>query len=332
MKGMNKFMRRCLITALVLLLIGCVISGTGWVLGGFRQMEKINEIGWFPFVYQGDSVHWSLGFADNEGAFGKDWEKKGYLPIEDGGHASFSADSCRELELELGGCSLYLQESEDDQVKIDVEGNALRFYWLLDGSTLRIRNAGRTKIAGSADKIYLSLPTDFIFDEADVTIGAGTMRGDALRARDLDMVVGAGTCDVQELAGNEISMEIGAGDVKTAHLDAEELSVDVGAGEADLRGVSVRRELDLNLGAGNAEIEGEITGELSVECGMGNVAMRLAGSEDDHAYDVSCNMGNVRVGSRKIDGLSASQEWNSGQRSVFEIECNMGNVEISFAE
>lgn len=324
-------MRGCLLTALVMLIVGCVICGVCWLFGGFRQLDQINGLANIPFFhYQGNGLHWSFGFGDDESEFGKDWEKERYLRIKDGETVSFQASSFRELDLELGACTLYLQESADDQIYVSVEGNVLRHYYLVDGSTFRIRNAGKTIIAGKSDKVYLKIPKDFLFDEADVTIGAGTLEGGALRAGDLSMDVGAGECSLDEISGNEVSLNVGAGAIRTENLDAEKLDLDVGAGEFRLKGVSVTRELDLELGMGNAEIDGTVTGNMNVDCGMGNVTMRLTGSEDDHAYEVDCGMGSVEIGNRNYGGFSTEQKWNSGQGSVFEIECNMGNVKISF--
>lgn len=323
-------MRRCLLTALTMFIVGCVISLVCWMFGGFKQIDTLSSLASIPFFhYEGNGLNWSFGFHDDS-EFGKDWEKERYLRIKDGETVSVLASYVKELDIELGACTLYLQESADDQIYIFVDGNALKHYYLVDGSTLRIKNTGRTKITGKSDKVCLQLPKDFMFDEADVTLGAGLMEGGALRAGDLSLEVGAGTCSLDEISGNEVSLDVGAGKIKTKMLDAAELKLNVGAGEFRLKGVSVTEKLDLELGMGNAEIDGTVTGNMNVDCGMGNVTMRLAGSEDDHAYEVDCGMGSVEIGGRSYGGFATEQKWNSGQDSVFEIECNMGNVKLSF--
>lgn len=327
---MNKFMRGCLLTALTMFIVGCAISLVCWMFGGFRQIDTLNSLASIPFFhYEGNGLNWSFGFLDDS-EFGKDWGKEKYLRIKDGETVSVMASYIKELDLELGASTLYLQESADDQIYIYVDGNRLKHYYLVDGSTLRIKNTGRTKITGKSDIVCLQLPENFMFNEADVTLGASLMEGGALRAGDLSIEVGAGTCSLDEISGNEVSLDVGAGSIKTKMLDAAELKLNVGAGEFRLKGVSVTRELDLELGMGNAEIDGAVTGNMNVDCGMGNVTMRLTGSEDDHAYEVDCGMGSVEIGGRRFSGLATEQEWNSGQESVFEIECNMGNVKLSF--
>lgn len=330
---MNKFMRGCLLTALTMFIVGCVISFVCWIFGGFRQADTLNSLASIPFFhYEGHGLNWSFGFHDDS-EFGKDWEKEHYQQVKSEESVSFPADSFRKLDLELGACTLYLQESADDQIYFSVEGSVLRHYYRTEGSTLYIRNAGKVKLSGKHDdKVYLSIPADFVFDEADVIIGAGMLKGDALRAGDLSMEAGAGGCSLNEISGNEVSLDVGAGMIETKILDAAELKLNVGAGEFRLKGVSVTRELDLELGMGNAEIDGSVTGNMNVDCGMGNVKMHLTGSEDDHAYEVDCGMGSVEIGGRNYGGLATEQKWNSGQGSVFEIECNMGNVKISFED
>lgn len=325
-------MRGCLLTALTMFIVGCAISLVCWMFGGFRQIDTLNSLASIPFFhYEGHGLNWSFGFHDDS-EFGKDWEKEKYLRIKDGETVSVLASYIKELDLELGASTLYLQESADDQIYIHVDGNRLKHYYLVDGSTLRIKNTGRTKITGKSDKVCLQLPKDFVFDEADVTLGASLMEGGALRAGDLSIEVGAGTCSLDEISGNEVSLDVGAGEIKTKLLDAAQLKLNVGAGGFHLKGVSVTRELDLELGMGNAEIDGTVTGNMNVDCGMGNVTMRLTGSEDDHAYEVDCGMGSVEIGGRSFGGLATEQKWNSGQDSVFEIECNMGNVKLSFED
>lgn len=329
---MNKFMRGCLLTALTMFIVGCVISFVCWMFGGFRQVNTLSSLANIPFFhYEGHGLNWSFGFFDDS-EFGKDWEKEKYLRIKDGETVSVMASYIKELDLELGACTLYLQESADDQINIYVDGNRLKHYYLVDGSTLHIKNTGRTKITGKSDTVCLQLPEDFMFNEADVTLGASLMEGGALRAGDLSIEVGAGTCSLDEISGNEVSLDVGAGSIKTKMLDAAELKLNVGAGEFRLKGVSVTRKLDLELGMGNAQIDGAVTGNMNVDCGMGNVTMHLAGSEDDHAYEVDCGMGSVEIGGRSFSGLATEQEWNGGQESVFEIECNMGNVKLSFED
>lgn len=326
-------MRGCLLTALTMFIVGCAICLVCWMFGGFRQIDTLRSMANIPFFhYQGNGLHWSLGFIDDESEFGMDWEKERYSRIKDGETASVLASYIKELDIEVGACTLYLQESADDQIHIFVDGNKLRHYYLVDGSTLRIRNTGRTKITGESDIVCLQLPEDFMFDEADVTLGASLMEGGALRAGDLSMEVGAGTCSLDEISGNEVSLDVGAGDIQTKMLNAAQLKLNVGAGGFKLKGVSVTREFDLELGMGNAEIDGTVTGNMNVDCGMGNVTMRLTGSEDDHAYEVDCGMGSVEIGGRSYGGLATEQKWNSGQGSLFEIECNMGNVKLSFEE
>ena len=77
---MKKFTKGCLMTALILFLVGVVICGVSGLLGGFRQVREMNGIGGIPFGYHKSADgNWHLGFFHNNGEIGKEWEKERYL-------------------------------------------------------------------------------------------------------------------------------------------------------------------------------------------------------------------------------------------------------------
>ena len=128
---MKKFTKGCLMTALILFLVGIVICGVSGLLGGFRQIREMNGIGGIPFGYHKSADgNWHLGFFQNNGEIGKDWEKERYLAISEGQEngISMNADAFTELDIEMADCFLYLEESQDDQIRVYVEGDDLRYY------------------------------------------------------------------------------------------------------------------------------------------------------------------------------------------------------------
>lgn len=328
---MKKFTKGCLMTALILFLVGCVICGVCGLLGGFRQIKEMDGVRGIPFgYYRNAGGDWQVGFINN-GDIGKDWEKERYLRIEEGkgNEISFLAASCDGLDLELAECCLYLEESADDQIRVYVEGDTLRYYWMLDGKTLCLRNAGR-RASHTEDEIHLSIPRGHAFDEVEVEFGAGVLKAAPLLAKNVSLDVGAGVCELQEIVGEEVDAAVGAGSLLIEGLYAEDVSLQAGAGELIVRDISVSDSLDLDMSMGSAEIDGTIEGDLDLDCGMGEVIMKLTGSEEDHSYDVDCGMGAVRVGSHSHGGVASSRSWNSGKESHFDIECDMGSVEIRF--
>ncbi len=334
---MKKFTKGCLTTALILFLMGIVICIVCGFLGGFRQLAEMDGIGGIPFGYHiDDAGDWHFGFVrsvNSGGKIGKDWEKERYLRLSEGkeNEVSLQADSCTELDIEVTKCDLYLEESKDDQIRVYVTGDTLRYYWLMDGSTLCLRNAGRWTNHAD-DKIYLCIPAGKMFKEVEIEFGAGILNAVPLQTQTASIDVGAGVCTLQGIAADDADLNVGAGQLVVENLSVKEADVSVGAGELNVQGMAVSDVMDLEMNMGTAALEGALDGDLSLECGMGNVTMHLAGSEDDHSYDVECGMGDVQVGHQSHGGFAASKSWNSGKGSQFDIDCNMGNVVITFEE
>lgn len=334
---MKRFTKGCLTTALILFLVGIVICGVCGLLGGFRQLAEMDGIGGIPFGFHvDDDGDWQFGFfrtADRKGKIGKDWEKERYLRISEGkeNEVSLHADSCTELDIELTQCDLELEESKDDQIRVYITGDTLQYYWLMDGSTLRIRNAGR-RSNHTDDEVHVCIPAGKEFKEASVEFGAGVLNAVSLQAREASINVGAGVCEIQGLAADSADLLVGAGQLLVERLDAREADVSVGAGELTVKGMTVGDALDLDMSMGTATLKGTVEGDLSLECSMGDVTMNLTGSEDEHSYDVECGMGDVRIGSHGHGGFAASKSWNDGKDSQFDVNCSMGSVTITFEE
>ncbi|MDE7232607.1 MAG: hypothetical protein K2N37_06000 [Lachnospiraceae bacterium] len=202
---MKKFTKGCLMTALILFLVGVVICGVSGLLGGFRQIREMNGIGGIPFGYHKSADgNWRLGFFHNNEEIGKDWEKERYLAISEGQEngISLNADAFTELDIELADCFLYLEESKDNQIRVYVEGDDLRYYWLADGSTLCLRNAGKMK-SHDDDEVHVSIPADKTFREMEIDFGAGLLAATTpLNAQEMDIMVGAGECDIMEISAD----------------------------------------------------------------------------------------------------------------------------------
>lgn len=332
---MNKFTKGCLMTALILFLVGIVICGVSGLLGGFRQIREMNGIGSIPFGYHKNADgNWQIGFLHNNERIGKDWEKERYLLISEGQEngISMNADAFTELDIELADCVLYLEESKDDQIRVYVEGDDLRYYWLVEGRTLRLRNAGKMK-SHDDDEVHVSIPADLSFRELEIDFGAGLLvAATPLNAQEMDIEIGAGECELMEVSADEADIMVGAGKLFVGALGIRTAEITVGAGELTVDDIIVNDKLDLSIGVGSAMVNGTILGDLSLDCGMGTAAMALTGSEDDHSYEVEVAMGNVLIGHHDHGGFAASRSWNSGKDSRFDIECDMGSVAIAFED
>ena len=72
---MKKFTKGCLMTALILFIIGLILSIVCGLLGGFRELRKMGIVYGIPFVWDWDDDNdWRIGFFRSSGYDGDDLE------------------------------------------------------------------------------------------------------------------------------------------------------------------------------------------------------------------------------------------------------------------
>ncbi len=351
---MKKFTKGCLLTALVLFLVGLLLCAACGLAGGFRQLYKMGGMYSIPFVSWIDGAGgWGIGnfryleelediedIGDTRKAIDRELEKKRKELEEKKEQLSLTADTLGSLEIDVEDCDVVIWESEDAHVWISVYGNSNRPHYSIENdggkSRLRIENEVEHHLGhwrnGPSDAVYLWLPEGCSLVECDIDVGAGYMGSIFLKAKEMKVNVGAGLLEADGFEGEDVSLTVGAGEILADRITAGTAKFEIGAGHMGIDDLSVSGEMDLALSMGQAEAAGTISGDLDLECEMGEVFMRLTGSEEDHSYDVECGMGSVTVGSYAQSGFAAERSWNSGKGSQFDIDCDMGNVTVTFEE
>lgn len=364
---MKKFTKGCLMTALVLFLVGIVLCGVCGLLGGFRELEEMGSIKGIPFVWRMDSDgDWRIGFFRSPSYDRDDWEeleeleeiediesveevrrvvdqtmekkrkelegKKEQLPL--------TAEMLGSLEIDVDECNVVIWKSEDANAWISVDGNTNRPHYAIENedgrSELSIENEVVHHIGhwrnGSNDTVYLWLPEGCALEECEISMGAGYMDSIFLKAKKMKAELGAGMVTTDGFEGEKISVTVGAGELLADRITAGTADFEIGAGHLSIEDLTVSGKADLEVSMGIAEVAGTLSGDLDMDCDMGEILMRLTGSEDDHSYNVECGMGNVDVGSYSHGGFAAHKTWNTGKNSEFDINCNMGNITVTFED
>lgn len=364
---MKKFTKGCLMTALVLFLVGLVLCIVCGLLGGFRELEELGNVKGVPFVWGRDADgEWRIGFFRSPGYDREDLEeleelediediesveevrkvvdqtmdkkrkelegKKEQLPL--------TAENLGSLEIDVEECNVVIWQSEDEHVWYLADGNTGRPRYSIEDengrSKLSIENEVEHHIGhwrnGPNDTVYLWLPEGCALEECEISMGAGYMDSILLKAKELKAELGAGMVTADGFEGEKIIVTVGAGELLADRITAGIADFEIGAGHLSVEELAVSGKLDLEVSMGAAEVAGTIAGDMDVECGMGEIVMSLTGSEDDHSYYVECGMGNVDVGSYSHGGVASHKSWNAGKSSYFNINCNMGNVTVTFEE
>lgn len=213
-----------------------------------------------------------------------------------------------EIEVNIGGAALYINESDSDTFGIRKEGTGEYNIYASQG---RIYLEGNKKNhVRSNEKVYLSIPKDMTFNYIELNVGGGYLGASSLSADEMELTAGAGLIEVEQ-------------------IESRDLSVDVGAGKVTLENV-IAADMDISVGMGHAYVEGTITEELDAECGMGAMVIKLHGEEKDFNYDLECTAGSIQVGNKAYGALANDKYINNNAAKECSLQCSMGSIQVSF--
>lgn len=337
---MKKFTKGCLITALVLFLLGCGFWIVFGKIGGFQQLDQSGErvydlgIGGLKFGYTGNS----LGFGYWEDKEGNE-ELKGQKILDASGEkmqTEYTASEIDEIQIEMGG-KLVIEESEDEYIWIQNDSAQRQVsYGMTDGCfklhTGKYRNLFNIEIEdGAQAQVYLYLPKGMKLQNLNVELEGGTFSGTLLEADAVQLEIGAGNLTVNRLNAQDLTISIGAGKAEIDSMQAQNAVIEIGAGDLKMKEFSVE-SVEMEVGMGNLDADGNIAEHADIQCDMGNVTINLEGKEKDYNYNVECSMGNAKVGALKLSGIAAEHYVDNGSQRFLDVECAMGNVTIRFAD
>lgn len=297
---MKKFMKTCAILALVLIVVGMGLAlMAGAIQGPITWAEFKKSVLWDDDFKESlkNQVVDGLEHLDS----GQRYELEEHVnfdsdnPIYKGdAEQTFSAAEIRDIEILAGACSIEVKDSEDEDFHIKVQ-NVGSYQGYVKGNTLHVRSVRKTTWGdGTKCSIKLYVPADFIFEDVELSLGAGQI--------DWQSALGA----------SEVEIELGAGDINLADLTADKLKAEVGMG--------------------SLEVTGDIREKADVNCAMGNIDLTLAGAENSFNYEVEVAAGNVTIGDKTYSGLAKEKDIDNDALRDISVECAMGNISISFDE
>lgn len=160
-------------------------------------------------------------------------------------------------------------------------------------------------------KIVLTVPKDAVLEEASFEFGAADIEMQGITAKELAVTVGAGELDAKKLTATE------------------KAKFSVGAGEFSAEDVELSNAR-LDCGVGQMELSGNLTGDSTVDCGVGQISLTLTGNEEEYHGNLSCGLGEISMGSVKIDGSGNKTYGTSSAESRMDIKCGIGEVDVRF--
>lgn len=302
---MNRFTRTCIITALILIVLGAVITAAGASMGGFSQLKRSD----------GFNI---LKILDGKISIGGTYVNVDYdksQPMLTGDYSNSELAKVEEImgiNADIGGGRLEIKGTDNIYYRVDAKTNLQFQCFVKDGKIYIKAFDGDVASDVSYHTITLYIPFSANIQDVDIDLGAGTV-------------------DIEKLTAGDVSFDVGAGTVNVGSLDAHKVSADIGAGKIVINGTAMDAEVD--IGMGSFKWNGNISRNMDLSCNMGSVDIGLKGEDEKgHNYNISCAAGKVTVGGRKYEGASVDMDIDNGAPGTFDIDCSMGKVDIYFTE
>lgn len=301
---MKKFVRICIITALILIVLGGVITAAGASMGGF---SKLKRSGWYSIF---NIPGWKISIGKSHLSIDKDKSQ----PVLTGDYSNqqlAKADEVSVIDADIGGGRLVIKQSDNEYFKVEISTD-LKFQCFVKNGELNIKAfEGITDTDDSDNTVTLYIPDGASIEEVEIELGAGTV-------------------DIDKLTAGSISFDVGAGKVNVDNMDAHKVSAELGAGKIDINGTAMDAEIDIDMGS--FKWTGNISRNVELSCDMGSVDIGLKEDEKGHNYKISCSAGKVAVGGKEYTSVSGDMDIDNGAPGTFDIDCSMGKVNIYFTE
>lgn len=321
---MKDFAKKCLI-ATFFIVIGVIVvlqfTGDNSVFSDTvnkvkEKIKNFTENGFDGFEISEDmfwSENWQIYDVNEQDMFD---EKYPVIRDVSSHTETASATGITKLDFKLGGCTLELVPSSDDEIRVDAQNVYAMQCYLEDGVyyVKAIRANTKLELEENPMSIKVQVPEGIAFEEILFSLGAGVL-------------------DVKTMKADTMNVSIGAGVFKTEKVVAENFACKVGAGQAVMKETTINKKAEFSVGAGEIVFEGSVPGDLSADCAMGKMEFAIYGStEKDHNLDMNCAAGDLHVGSYSFEGLVNEQYVDNGAAHSYKLSCAMGSLTLEFKE
>ena len=210
------------------------------------------------------------------------------------------------LSLTLDGAKLKIKTADT----FSVESNHTYISVTSEDGQLCIRETKKPfAVSPRGVTVILNIPEGFVFENADLETGAGTVETDALSADILKLSLGAGEVKMKNLTANTRA-EI--------HGGAGALTID-GGRLCNLR---------LEMGVGELTLRSRIEGKSRLNYGIGETNLTLLGSRADYKIEIDKGIGEAAIAGENVQGDSV---YGDGEHEI-EVSGGIGEIQIRFAE
>ena len=188
----------------------------------------------------------------------------------------------------------------DFEIEVDASKVIIQEY---DGSIIKVSSTSATKIINENNtliiednfnifnlnkKITIYIPINYQFNNVDINIDASDFEAENIYATDIEVSIDAGNFGAKKITSTNLNVEVDAGKATIDLLDCQNSYFD---------------------------------------CDVGDIEAMMVGNEVDYSYDVSCDLGSVRIGNYKTDGLSDDYSFSGGMKKI-SVNCDASDIDI----
>lgn len=210
------------------------------------------------------------------------------------------------LDIEIGMASFKIVEGDS----FSVESNLKNLSVEESNGVLQISEEQKNGGIGSSEaSVVLTVPAGFVFEEANISAGAGELTIDTFSA-------------------NVLKLDLGAGETEIGCLNVlEKTEINNGAGELTIQD-GMLHNLSMELGVGEMELTGQLTGDCTVDYGVGDAELNIIGNRADYRIEIDKG-----IGEASLDGESMTDGGVYGDGSnEISIDGGIGSIRINFTE
>lgn len=180
----------------------------------------------------------------------------------------------------------------------------------VENETLNITSSGKAKFFWGNDSIIkVYIPKEFVFENANLSLGVGETNIENLLVEYLDLTCGAGEIDIKYIEarkGAKINCGVGEFTIKDSKLN----------------------NLEFNAGVGENEISSVLSGKCTLKQGVGESNIILKDFDEENGkINTKKGIGELRVNGKEYSG---NQTFGIGEDVIVDVFGGVGEVRIKY--
>ena len=299
---MNKFMKKCVIAGIILVVAGGIMAATAVTYGA--DLRDIVPRG---------SGFWKDTFSDFS------FEDLDYENQPKGTENYYDFDSDLEVPEEKGQ-QIYTTGTAKS---LSVDIRAGRVFIVEDPAVSELtiycnKKDGNWNLKDENDEIDLTTGTGFLSDETDLVMTISVPKEYHFTDVDLAVSKKRGMHGLDPI-------------IACRSISADDMSLNVKAGALSVKQSNVG-DLDINCSVGAVEYTGTTTGDINGDCKVGAVLLLLSGKKEDYNYKIQSRVGGIKIAGQQMAAISGKDSWDYSAGKDMNLDCSTGGIEVKFYE